>query len=162
MIWRRRLQIVILRHGIRNNKLALLNRHHWAFPVIDDLDLPGMGEVEGHYQPVLKTAGLAIGQMKNALLHDAAETSASWYARHKCYASWESGMNKRNAWPADPMRRRHIFKKIARCIPCRDVVVFLYAYVFKLGILDGRAGLSYALARAAYIRMIARTVWRAA
>ena len=25
------------------------------FPEVDDLDCPGMGEIEGHYQPVLRT-----------------------------------------------------------------------------------------------------------
>jgi glycosyltransferase involved in cell wall biosynthesis len=40
-----------LRHGLQNNKLALLDRRRMEFPVVDDLDMPGMGEIEGHYQP---------------------------------------------------------------------------------------------------------------
>lgn len=38
-----------LRFSLRNKKLALFDRRAVAFPVVDDLGLPGMGEVEGHY-----------------------------------------------------------------------------------------------------------------
>jgi glycosyltransferase involved in cell wall biosynthesis len=42
-----------LRFGLVNNKLVLFDRRLVHFPVIDDIGLPGMGEMEGHYQPVL-------------------------------------------------------------------------------------------------------------
>ena len=44
----------VLRHGLANNKLALFDRRAFVFPVVGDLDLPGMGEIEGHYQPVAR------------------------------------------------------------------------------------------------------------
>lgn len=149
MLWQGR----VLRYGLLNNKLALLNRHHWEFPVIDDLDLPGMGEVEGHYQPVLKSPGV-IGQCRNGFIHDGAEDRAQWMARHRRYAQWEAGMNARDAWPRDPVSRRQRLKTLYRRLPCRAVVVFFYGYIVKRGFLDGRAGLDYARARAAYIKMI--------
>ncbi len=149
MVW----QGKVLRHGLANNKIALINRHCWAFPVIDDLDLPGMGEVEGHYQPQLIVTG-KIGQCRAGFIHDAAENRDDWLARHRRYAAWESGMNARNAWPQDPSGRRQALKRLYRRLPRRDLVMFVYAYLVKGGFLDGRAGLDYAQARAAYLRMI--------
>ncbi len=48
----------LLRYGLSNNKLCLIDRTRMMFPVVDDLDLPGMGEIEGHYQPVIKEQGV--------------------------------------------------------------------------------------------------------
>lgn len=63
----------ILRFGLHNNKLALFDRRKIEFPVVDDLDCPGMGEIEGHYQPVLKEhyQGEEIGLLNAALYHEA-------------------------------------------------------------------------------------------
>ena len=44
----------LLSFGLKNRKIALFHKDRMHFPVIDDLDCPGMGEIEGHYQPVLK------------------------------------------------------------------------------------------------------------
>ena len=66
------------------------------FPVIDDLGLP-MGEIEGHYQPVLKSQSGATGQLKKPLLHYAGWSGEHWRARHEKYAQWEAGMNRRAA-----------------------------------------------------------------
>lgn len=149
MVW----QGKVLRHGLSNNKLALLNRHHWVFPVIADLGLPGMGEIEGHYQPQLKGGG-KIGQCRSGLIHDSAESRDHWLERHQRYAQWEAGMNTHNAWPRDPVGWRQAMKTLCRRLPCRDRVMFFYALIVKRGFIDGRAGLDYARARAAYIKMI--------
>lgn len=96
----------LLRHGLHNNKLALFDRRMIGFPVVDDLGLEGMGEIEGHYQPVLKPgcAGAKIARLRQPLIHEACEDMAAWEMRHRRYARWESGMNARGAWPADPLR----------------------------------------------------------
>ena len=144
-----------LNRGLKNNKLALLNRHKFEYPVINDLDLP-MGEMEGHYQPVLKPAFAheKIGQLKSALDHHAAVSPVEWAGRHERYAVWERGMNDRDAWPADPVWYRQVLKTVFRHMPLRDVVAFLHSYILKCGFMDGRAGLDFARARAAYYRMI--------
>jgi len=144
-----------LRHGLKNNKLVLLDRRKFEFPVVDDLDLPGMGEMEGHYQPILRTDGV-IGQLHCELNHNAAQSEVEWLARHQRYAAWERGMNARNAWPDDPVRWRQVLKKSFRRLPARGMIAFLHSYILKRGILDGRAGLDFARKRAAYYRMITR------
>jgi glycosyltransferase involved in cell wall biosynthesis len=152
----------VLRHGLVNTKLVLLKRGRFVFPVIDDLGLEGMeeegmGEMEGHYQPMPKP-GASIGSIDGAyMVHDAyGEGRALWLARHARYALWEQGMNARDAWPKDPVPVRQAMKSMFRRMPFRPLAAFLQCYVWKGGLLDGRAGLRLACDRALYYRMIGR------
>jgi glycosyltransferase involved in cell wall biosynthesis len=147
----------VLDYGLHNNKLCLFNRHYFSFPVIDDLDLP-MGEIEGHYQPQKLCQGEKIGQLRAPVLHYATEDRAAWRARHERYALWEAGMNRRKAWPADPVLWREALKRVFRAMPGRAVLAFAHAYFFKGGILCGGAGLRQACDRYIYYRMIARAM----
>lgn len=149
-------QNCVLRHGLCNNKLALFNRHKISFPAIDDLDLDGMGEIEGHYQPVLKSAyaGEAIGQVSTPLTHFAYEDTAQWQARHERYAKWEAQMIRRKAYPRDPSWAREAMKQIFRHIPWRGIVAFIHCYILKFGFLDGAAGYHFARSRFYYYQMV--------
>lgn len=144
-----------LKHGLQNNKLCLINRHKMEFPVIDDLDIEGMGEIEGHYQPVLKAQyrGEMLGQLHTPLIHDALH---NWEERHKRYAMWEAGMNAKNAWPLDPSPLRQAVKEIFRALPCRGMIAFIHSYIWKMGFLDGARGLKFANMRRLYYKMIDR------
>lgn len=146
----------LLEHGLRNNKLVLFDKTKVEFPVVNDLDIGGMGEMEGHYQPVLKQAFqyLPLGQLENAMIHNAFEDAQKWQARHERYAMWEAGMNAHEAWPRDPVPKREKMKQHFRKFPRRDVVAFLYSFVWKRGFLDGNAGFKFAQMRARYYRMI--------
>ncbi len=86
----------VLRYGMQNNKIALMNREKLCFPVVDDLYVDGMGEIEGHYQPVFTEAGrgCALGQVAAPLLHYAGEDRAAWVRRHARYAVWEAVMTE--------------------------------------------------------------------
>lgn len=141
-----------LRFGLYNNKLALFDRRKMEFPVVDDLDLPGMGEIEGHYQPVLKEGykNEKIGQLREPLYHYAYEDEQSWQERHHRYADWERGMDAQNTWPDDPRPVKKIFK----ALPLRPWIAFLHSYMIKLGFLDGAAGFKFAQSRYVYYRMI--------
>ncbi len=141
----------VLRHGLSNNKLALFDRRRFAFPVVDDLGLEGMGEMEGHYQPMPK-AGASIGCLRYGLLHEAYE--GDWDARHRRYAMWEAGMNARRAWPVDPDPRRQALKVIFRAMPFRPLAAFCHSYVWKRGFMDGVAGWRLARDRFRYYRMV--------
>ncbi len=143
----------VLEYGLRNNKIALLNRRKMCFPVVDDLDIPGMGEIEGHYQPVLKEGceGEKIGRLRAPLLHFA---QGRWKERHRRYARWEAGMNRKKAWPEDPVRWRQCAKRVFRALPFRGLLAFFHCYVWKIGFLDGLAGLSFAASRFSYYWMI--------
>ena len=142
----------VLRHGIANNKLCLFDRRRIAFPVVGDLDLPGMGEVVGHYQPVLKGGG-KIGNIHAPLLHYAYE-GGGWEERHARYAAWERGMNARNAWPRDPVAWRQALKLMFRNMPLRAETAFVHSFILKAGFFDGYAGFQLARDRWRYYRQI--------
>lgn len=146
-----------LKHGIQNNKLVLFNRHKIKFPMIDDLkEEMCMGEMEGHYQPVLKEkyAYEKIEQLKNPVLHDAYIDQNKWQNRHERYARWEAAMITNNSYPKDPIRVREVIKKIFRNLPCRGSLAFIYSFIFKLGFLDGKNGYAFALSRYNYYKMV--------
>lgn len=144
--------------GLCNNKLALIDKTKIEFPVVHDLDCMGMGEIEGHYQPVVKAAAFdaKIGRLKAHLLHYAYGSEAQWQERHERYAQWEVCMNKAQAWPEDPVGWRQSMKLFFRGMALRPHAAFLHSYILKLGILDGAAGLRIARDRYRYYAMIAR------
>jgi glycosyltransferase involved in cell wall biosynthesis len=140
-----------MRHAVVNNKLCLINRRLIEFPVVQDLDIPGMGEIEGHYQPVLKGLG-KIGQLKNAVHHYALDNEIDWYRKHIRYAAWEKQMIAQNAYPIDPIPARQALKVAFRSLPYRGLVSFVYYYIARLGFLDGRAGLRLCALKMKYYR----------
>lgn len=150
----------VLSHGLSNNKLCLFHRHKMMFPVVNDLDIPGMGEIEGHYQPVLKSGHEMerIGQMPGYLIHHALDDAAGWEERHGRYAMWEAYMIARDAYPADPSRVRQAMKTLFRRLPGRGVVAFVHSYIIKRGFKDGGDGLALARGRYRYYRAVARVL----
>lgn len=141
-----------LKFGMTNNKLCLFRRDRFRFPDVDDLDIAGMGEIEGHYQPVPVTEGVRISALSHAVIHHNRKGRGDWQRRHGRYAAWEAGMTLKGAWPVDPVPWRETLKALTRASWLRPYLVFLHSYVLRLGILDGVAGLDFALARAGYAR----------
>ena len=146
----------MLRHGLCNNKLVLFDRRQVAFPIVDDLDCPGMGEIEGHYQPILKAEyeGRSLGQLQHALLHYACDDAEAWEARHQRYALWEAAMDQKGAWPSDPVFVRRVLKRIFKVLPFRGFIAFVHSYILRCGFLDGAAGYDFARSRMHYYGMI--------
>jgi glycosyltransferase involved in cell wall biosynthesis len=86
-----------------------------------------------------------------------------WWARQRRYAIREAEHELAQPpapWTdllaGDPLRRRAALKGLARDLPGRHLGYFLYAYLLRLGFLDGGCGLRFCLMRAAYQGMIAR------
>lgn len=147
-----------LSYGLKNNKLVLFDRKKIEFPIVDDLDIEGMGEMEGHYQPVLKKTHQSecLGQLKSTMFHYAYDDEVSWNKRHERYARWEAKMIKCDAYPKDPSVWRNFIKQIFRIVPLRGLIAFLHSYIVKLGFLDGKAGFSFAKTRALYYKMVSK------
>ena len=127
----------VLKHGIQNKKLCLFDRTKIEFPVVDDLGLQGMGEIEGHYQPVLKTGiDAKISALKNAVLHHALEDEDRYKSRHDGYAEWRKGMESRNAYPKDPVYYRQWLKSFYKILPFKPLFILVYFYIGRLGFLE--------------------------
>lgn len=145
-----------LKFGLKNSKLCLINKDFIEFPIIDDLGIEGMGEIEGHYQPVLKRAakGMKLGYLKAPLRHYAMQNMELWHKRHKAYAMWHAQVMQKNLLPKDPLGMRNLFKKIFYTLPLRGHFAFIHSYVLRGGFLDGAEGLVHAKSRYAYYRSI--------
>ena len=143
-----------LHFGMQNNKIALFNRHLMEFPVVDDLNIPGMGEIEGHYQPIKKpqAKNYKIKQLNEPLLHNAYTNPKAWQERHEHYAQWEDEMDRQKSWPNEDNHTRQILKQIFKACPPRikASIAFVHCYIIKLGFLDGKPGFAFARARAKY------------
>ena len=108
-----------------------------------------MGDTEVHEHVVVD--GLT-GILKQALLHEHVETLSRYIAKHNEYSNWESrvltqdGKQDRQLQPtlfgAQAQRRRWLKKWLYR-IPGSPMLLFLYRYVLRLGLLDGVPGLIY-------------------
>jgi len=142
----------VLKYGLQNNKLCLFDKRYIEFPVVDDLDIEGMGEIEGHYQPVLKriARGMKIGQLKHALNHYAMEDMARWNARHDGYSKWQASIAARGAMPRDVNMMRSIIKKLFHLLPFQNLLAFVYTYIFKRGFLDGKRGFDLSFRHSSY------------
>lgn len=144
-----------LRFGCWNRKLALLHRRQVRFPDQPDLDVAAMWEVEGHYQPLV--AG-TTGRLRHPMDHGDAKPPSAWFDRHNRYSDWEAALRADGRMerlidgePGDGgFWRRRTLKRLFQRLPGRPLWAFLHAYVLRLGVLDGTAGLDHALGRAFY------------
>src|SRR5215467_12568740 len=95
-----------------------------------------------------------IGMLKSSLLHfNFSKGLPDWIERHNRYSTAEAHQNVYGYADDDvPIldllssaidRRRRAAKKIFRRLPCRATIRFIYMYLFRRGILDGKAGFTY-------------------
>ncbi|WP_144637727.1 glycosyltransferase family 2 protein [Bordetella genomosp. 13] len=139
-----------LRHGHRVYKLALLHRARSRFLDYDDLDVANMWEVEGHYQP--QVDGRAF-MLRHRMVHHDHDSLYHYFDKHNRYSDWEAKLRVRGMLN-DPREAnvgaRRLLKRLFNALPFKAPIIFLHGYVLRLGFLDGKVGLDYALARAGY------------
>ncbi|GIG53784.1 glycosyltransferase family 2 protein [Demequina activiva] len=136
-----------LDHGHTVVKRSLVDRTAARFPEIDDLDAPGIREVEGHYQPQTERG---IGRVKGRIEHDDVDPIASWFERHNRYSGWEAHLRARGDARREVASRRSAKGRLFDRVPFKPLSFFAYSYLLKAGFLDGRAGFDYAVALSTY------------
>ncbi len=111
------------------------------------------GDNEAHEHVELRGKAL---RLRHELDHHAYPTVAVWVEKHNRYAVWEAevyGRLLREPVPSTigPGKRfkRHL-KKLSLRLPMRPAFRFFYAYVIRLGFLDGRPGLVFCALLAFY------------
>jgi hypothetical protein len=129
-----------LRFGRKVVKRVLLRIGSASFPEVDDLDVASMWEVEGHYQPQVRGR---VGRLRNVLIHEDPDPLFQYFERHNRYSDWEAHLRVKEA--RDPLSAGIPTRngRLSRRMPGKPILFFLYSYVFRLGFLDGRAGLAY-------------------
>jgi len=107
----------------------------------------------------------AIGTLDEPLVHHAFSKGLDhWLDRHNRYSTDEArhalalrdgrGIDWAGLVATDAQRRRRALKDLSYRLPLRPLLRFLYVYVLRLGVLDGRAGFDYAKMLAVYEAMI--------
>jgi glycosyltransferase involved in cell wall biosynthesis len=136
-----------LRYGHKVKKISLLKRNDAYFPVIDDLHVTNMWEVEGHYQPIVSGR---VSCLKGQIIHDDPDSLYDYFARHNRYSDWEAELRSNASMRASVRKARTRQGRIFERIPIKPVAFFLYSFLYKLGWRDGKAGFHYALALSFY------------
>jgi len=105
-----------------------------------------------------------VGTLDEPLLHYAfSKGIADWVRRHNRYSSDEAEHARETQlrdvdWTAlvggDAQTRRRALKDLSYALPFRPLLRFLYVYVGRLGLLDGRPGFDYAVLLAFYEYLI--------
>lgn len=137
----------VLRYGHRVTKRALVRRGMVRFPIIDDLAAPGMGELEGHYQP--EASGRVVS-LKGRILHDDKDPVRTWFDRHNRYSDWEAHLRMNSTLRKNIASKRTLKGRVFDAVPFKPLAFFVYGYIVRAGFLDGRAGLDYAIALSMY------------
>lgn len=137
----------VLKHGHRVTKRSLLDRTVARFPDVDDLDAPGIREVEGHYQPQTPRG---VGHLTGSILHDDRDPVSTWFDRHNRYSDWEAHLNLNRSKKRRIAGFRSARGKLFDTVPFKPGAFFVYAYLARAGFLDGRAGFDYAFALSHY------------
>jgi glycosyltransferase involved in cell wall biosynthesis len=119
----------------------------------------------GHGQREQMSAG-KIGTLKSSLVHNSFSKGIhDWLEKHNRYSLAEALdlMQKEKGEAldiagvftvSDPVRRRRALKRLSFRLPCRPALRFIYMYFFRLGFLDGRAGVTYCRLLSMYEYMI--------
>lgn len=136
-----------LRFGQRPKKIVLLRLGKVHYPIINDLHNEGMGELEGHYQPIVNGK---IRKFKSRIVHDDSDPISTWMTRHVNYAKWEAHLMRNLMQKNKVDSSKGKMASVAHKLPFRPILFFIYSYFFKFGFLDGKAGFDYAFAKSWY------------
>lgn len=100
----------------------------------------GRYEQDGHTQRIRLDG--TIGQLTEPIMHDDRKSLTHWLAAQSRYMALEAEKL------SNPTAKIGIVDQLRRWIVIAPPAMFLYCYLVRGGILDGRAGLFYALQRA--------------
>lgn len=106
-----------------------------------------------------------FGYLKEMFIHyNFSKGLHEWFERHNRYSSYEAietvralsdtKITWRNLFSSDSSVRRKEQKAVSMRLPFRAVFKFLYLYVYKMGFLDGWAGLTYCVLQMIYEQLI--------
>jgi len=148
--------------GFSHEAVLLFRVGHARFErLIDD---PSGLDMEVHERLIVDGE---VGALETPLIHEDFKGLEAYIDRHNRYSTWEAHL--RRAYLSDgtygedaveatlfgnAQERRRFLKKIAIQVPFEPLLWFLYHYIFRLGILEGRPGLIASQIRRHYIASV--------
>ena len=118
--------------------------------------------MRGHGEVLATSPSEPVFLEEPLIHHNFSKGWEEWRARHLRYADAEAARLRTGVAPvsvraffsANRTVRRAALRALSYRLPGRPALRFFYAYVLRLGFLDGAAGLRFCLAMASYERMI--------
>ena len=143
-----------LRYGVPQRKLALMRKGAGEYERIDEQGWSSL-DMEVHEHPVLSGT---TGEIAARIDHRDFRGVAKFLERHIDYARWECARHgelmREGLDKAAHLTGRQKFKYRHLSSWWYPAFYFTFAYVLRLGFLDGRAGLLYAFYKAWYFATI--------
>lgn len=133
--------------------LRLIKRGFGEYERLTSFNETGSGDNEVH-EHMVPTG--PVGHLKHDMLHFAFPDIATFIEKHNRYSSWEAAVEVAGEEGRDKVKgssdlsRRRKLKLLSRKMPFRPLLRFIYAYVLRLGFLDGRAGFTFCRLLAIY------------
>ncbi len=125
--------------------VRLLKHKLGRYERIGTLGDTGSGDNEVHEHIVMSTG--KAGYLSNEFLHYAYPDLAAWIEKHNRYTTWEAHAMEakdkgavRARMFGEPIERRRWMKSVARKLPFRPTLRFLYSFFVQKGFLDGYPG----------------------
>jgi glycosyltransferase involved in cell wall biosynthesis len=142
-----------LRHGLEQRKLALFRVGKGLYERIDE-DGWSQLDMEIHEHPIIEGG---IGEIRTRIDHQDYKGLAHFIGKHRDYAMWEARRYARlaetpDAWDRLTGRQKFKYRNLTKW--WYPTFYFLFTYVAKFGLRDGRAGFHYAAYKAWYFRTI--------
>ncbi len=115
------------------------------YEMLSGVEDTGSGDNEVHEH--VKMSG-PVGHLKGELDHFAFPTIAIWIEKHNRYSNWEALLDESQTGSQEAasaqisvsLARKRRLKHLARRLPFRPSLRFVYHYVIRLGFLDGYRG----------------------
>lgn len=144
-----------LNHGLPQRKLALFRSGQGLFERIDE-DRWSSLDMEVHEHPIITGP---VGKIAVRIDHNDDRGMRKFVERHVDYAQWEAErfvlmQRRQDAADAPSLTLRQKAKYRFIKAWWYPAAYFLYTYVVRLGFLDGRAGLAYAVMKFWYFTLI--------
>jgi len=153
--------------GFSHAAILLIRRGQARFETLLENDPSGL-DMEVHER--LHVDGL-VGVLHNGLVHKDFKGLEAYIDRHNRYSTWEArlrmnlieGVSSEGQIQArlfgNPQERRRFLKSVATAVPFESTLWFLYHYIWRLGFLEGRAGLIAARIRRAHFENVRAKVY---
>jgi glycosyltransferase involved in cell wall biosynthesis len=130
------------------SKLSLFRKGMGRFECRLQEQDTSMADIEIHEHVVVDGS---TAELRNALDHHNVDSLSRYILKHNEYSNWEARVLlqpensqelKADLFGTQAQRRRWLKRNLYR-IPGSPVLLFLYRYIFRLGVLDGVQGLIY-------------------
>lgn len=139
-------------------------RHGWMLRLFrkgsgeyEDLGMRNEGGWDNEVHENLVVEG-RTAKLQNWLIHESNESLSYWIRKQNEFSDWNAVRRQtqlreplpswRSLLSQDPLERRKFLKALYLRLPCKPLLMFLYLYIVRLGVLDGREGYYFCRLRA--------------